>query len=414
MGTPKSNNLDDRTIRFAEIRETPYKLTDGKGLFLLVQPNGAKYWRFRYRYAGKQKLLALGVYPEVSLSEARRGLDKARGLLRDGIDPSAQKKERRREARTKAENTFEPIARDFISKKKASWSPRYAADMLHRLEVNVFPDLGKRPIAEIEPPEILDCLRKIEARGAKDMAGRMRQICGQVFKYGVAKGACKRDVCADLSIAMESHTKRNMAAVKPKELPQLLARIDAYEGELQTRLALQLIANTFVRTSELIGATWDEFDLDEAVWCISAERMKMKTEHLVPLAPQVLDILKTLRQINSGNGFVLTGANPAKHISNNTILYSLYRLGYHSRMTGHGFRSVASTALNESGHFTPDAIERQLAHCERNKVRGAYNRAEHMRERRAMMRWYADYLDELRKGKFIAPEKFAAPADTAA
>ena len=283
--------LDDLTIKRAEVRAAPYKMTDGKGLFVFVHPNGSKYWRYRYRFAGKQKLLAIGVYPEVSLSEARKKLDEARRKLRDGIDPSADKRAKKREARLNAVNSFEAIAREFIKKKKATWSERYAADMLHRLDVNVFPDLGNRPIAEIEPPEILDCLRKIEARGAKDMAGRMRQICGQVFKYGVARSACRRDICADLSIAMETHRKRHMSAVKLKEVPELLRKIDSYPGELQTRIALQLIALTFVRTSELIGATWDEFDTEEAVWVISADRMKMKAEHIVPLSSQGVELV---------------------------------------------------------------------------------------------------------------------------
>jgi hypothetical protein len=247
--------LQDATIRNADIRDKPHKLSDGRGLYLLVHPNGSKYWRYRYRYAGKQKLLALGVYDDVSLSEARRKLEDARSLLRNGIDPSAERKAQKREAKQKSENSFETIAREFIAKKKASWSARYSADQLHRLEVNIFPDLGKRPIAEIEPPELLECLRKVEARGANDMAGRMRQICGQVFKFGVAKGVCKRDIAADLSIAMASHKKRHMAAVKPKELPELLLKIDNYNGEFQTRLALQFIALTFVRTTELIGGT---------------------------------------------------------------------------------------------------------------------------------------------------------------
>jgi integrase len=398
--------LQDATIRNADIRDKPHKLSDGRGLYLLVHPNGSKYWRYRYRYAGKQKLLALGVYDDVSLSEARRKLEDARSLLRNGIDPSAERKAQKREAKQKSENSFETIAREFIAKKKASWSARYSADQLHRLEVNIFPDLGKRPIAEIEPPELLECLRKVEARGANDMAGRMRQICGQVFKFGVAKGVCKRDIAADLSIAMASHKKRHMAAVKPKELPELLLKIDNYNGEFQTRLALQFIALTFVRTTELIGGTWDEFDFDAAMWVVSDARMKMRTEHLVPLSPQALGILHRLRELNGDCRYVFTGINPAKHMSNNTILYALYRLGFHSRMTGHGFRSVASTVLNESGHFSPDAIERQLAHCERNKVRGAYNRAEYLPERRRLMSWYSSFLTELREGRFVAPDQF--------
>jgi integrase len=311
--------LQDIIISNAVIRQKPYKLTDGQGLFVLVHPNGSKYWRYRYRFAGKQKLLALSVYPQVSLSDARKALKRARAQLQDGTDPSAERQARKREAKIRAENSFETIAREFIGKKKASWSVRYGHDQLHRLELNVFSDLGRRPIAEIEPPDLLACLRKIESRGANDMAGRMRQICGQVFKFGVAKGVCKRDIAADLSIAMAAHKKRHMPAVKPKELPALLRKIDAYDGEFQTRLALQFIALTFVRTTELIGATWNEFDFDEGMWVVSDGRMKMKTEHLVPLSRQALAILEQLREINGNCSFVFTGINPAKHMSNNTI-----------------------------------------------------------------------------------------------
>lgn len=391
--------LTDAALRKAKRREKPYKISDERGLYVEVRPNGGKWWRLRYRYAGKQKLLALGTYPDVTLKEARQKRDKARQLLTDGIDPSAHKKQQKREAKIAAANSFESVAREFIARQANVWTAKYAAGQLRRVELDLFPLIGTRPIAEIDPPELLDALRRIEARGSLDMAARMRQTAGQVFRYGIACGLCKRDPSADLRGALTPHKTKHMAAVKPEEFPELLRRIDDYDGDLVTRLALQFLALTFVRTSDLIGATWEEFDTDQALWIIPAKRLKMKDgcDHMVPLARQALDVLARLRQLNGHSEYVFTSPRtPKKPISNNTVLYALYRLGYHSRMTGHGFRSLASSILNESGLWPPDVIERQLAHYERNRVRAAYNRAEFLTQRREMMHWYADHLDELR------------------
>jgi integrase len=267
------------------------------------------------------------------------------------------------------------------------------------LENNIFPLLGKRPIGEIQAPELLQALRRIEARGSYDLAHRVLQVCGQVFRYGIATGRCSRNLSTDLRGALTPHKMEHQAAVRPEELPELLRAIAKYDetGDKQTRLALQLLAQTFVRTNELIGSEWIEFDLDNAIWIIPAQRMKMKAEHVVPLSRQGLMMLRELKEISSGSRFVFPGRNRNKPISNNTMLFALYRLGYKGKMTGHGFRSVASTILNETG-FNPDVIERQLAHCERNEVRGAYNRAEYLPERKRMMQHWSDYLDRLAGG----------------
>jgi integrase len=270
------------------------------------------------------------------------------------------------------------------------------------LESNLFPDLGARPIAEINASELLAAVRKIEQRGSYDLAHRVLQCSGQVFRYGIATGRCDRDPSRDLKGALTPHKSKSQAAVKPEEVPALLRAIDEYDGEPQTRLALRLLGLTFVRIGELIGATWDEINVDAAVWIIPAARMKMKTEHVVPLSTQAMEVLHELKMLAGDSRYVLPGRNPDKPISNNTMLFALYRLGYKGKMTGHGFRAIASTLLNESG-FRPDVIERQLAHCERNDVRGAYNRAEYLPERRKMMQQYANMLDAMAAGAKVIP-----------
>ena len=280
----------------------------------------------------------------------------------------------------------------------------HAEDVKRRLEVNTFPHIGARPIAEIEPPELLATIREIELRRAYDLAHRVLGVCGQVFRYGVATGRCKSDPTRDLKGALTPHKQKNQNAIRPEQLPELLRAIASYDsiGDKQTRLALQLLAQTFVRTNELIGAEWSEFDLENSIWAIPANRMKMKTEHLVPLAKQSHEILEQLKAISGDSRYVFPGRNPENPISNNTMLFALYRLGYKGKMTGHGFRAVASTILNETG-FNPDVIERQLAHCERNEVRGAYNRAEYLQERKKMMQHWSDYLASIEAGAKVIP-----------
>ncbi|SFO12332.1 tyrosine-type recombinase/integrase [Nitrosospira briensis] len=380
------------------------KLSDGDGLYLWVYLDGRKYWRMRYWQVGKEKSLSLGVYPKVSLSDARKKRDEVRKQLQDDLDPSAERKAANLRKKLAAENSFEAVAREWHGKQLHTWVPHHASDVKRRLENNIFPTIGKRPIDQIEAPELLQTVRKIEARGAYDLAHRVLQVCGQVFRYGIATGRCTRNLSTDLRGALTPHKKQHQAAVRPEELPELLRAIAKYDetGDKQTRLALQLLAQTFVRTNELIGADWAEFDLNNALWIIPAGRMKMKAEHVVPLSKQAVFILTELKNMSGSSRLVFPGRNRNKPISNNTMLFALYRLGYKGKMTGHGFRAVASTILNEAG-FNPDVIERQLAHCERNEVRGAYNRAEYLPERKRMMQYWAEYLESVEAGGKVIP-----------
>ncbi len=380
------------------------KLHDGGGLYLWVYADGGKFWRLRYRLGGKEKSLSFGSYPQISLKEARTKRDEQRKVLDADLDPSAERKAVNLRKKLANVNSFEAVALEWYNKQLHTWVEHHASDVKRRLESNIFPTLGKRPIDQINALELLETIRKIEARGAYDLAHRVLQVCGQVFRYGIATGRCTRNLSTDLRGALTPHVKKHQSAVRPEELPDLLRAIAKYDetGDKQTRLALQLLAQTFVRTNELIGAEWGEFDLENALWIIPAGRMKMKTEHIVPLARQALTILAELKQISYGSRFVFPGRNRDKPISNNTMLFALYRMGYKGKMTGHGFRAVASTILNETG-FNSDVIERQLAHCERNEVRGAYNRAEYLPERKRMMQHWADYLDSIEAGAKVIP-----------
>jgi integrase len=390
-------SLTDSRIRNAKPRAKPYKLSDGGGMYLLVTPDGARYWRLDYRFAGKRRTLALGVYPTVSLSDARARREDARTLLSNGTDPSVAKKVMKRDTKHASETTFETIAREWVHNQRIRLAPRYCTQILARLEADVFPQIGLRPIADIDAPDLLDALRKIERRGALETARRLRQSCGQVFRYAIATGRAKHDPSADLRGALGSPgRKRGHKAMSRDELPRFLSRLDAYDGDPRTRIALRLIILTFVRTGELRAARWSEFENlegNEPLWRIPSERMKMRREHLVPLAPQVVALLSELRALPGSEVSSFLFPSPAREgcMSYNTMLYALYRMGYHSRATVHGFRAMASTALNEMG-FRSEVIERQLAHEERDAVRAAYNRAEYLSERRAMMKHWADSL----------------------
>ena len=396
--------LTDRAIRNAKPADKPLRLFDAGGMYLEIAPSGGKWWRFKYRFGGKEKRLSLGVYPDVSLTNARDRRDAARKILAAGTDPGEKRKAEQREAAGRAANSFEAVAREWYSKQAHTWVATHASDVLRRLESNLFGEIGATPSADLNAPALLAALRKIEDRGAHDLAHRVLQVAGQVFRYGIATGRCERDLSADLRGALAPHKSRNQAAVTPEELPALLRVIEGYGelGDKLTALALRLLALTFVRTGELIGATWDEIDMDGATWIIPAARMKMKTEHVVPLSTQALAVLRELRGIGAGSRYVFPGRNLDKPISNNTMLFALYRLGYKGRMTGHGFRAVASTILNEAG-VRADVIERQLAHCERNEIRGAYNRAEYLPERRKLMQQWADMVDALAQGAQVIP-----------
>jgi integrase len=404
--------LTDVKVRNAKPAQKPIRVWDRDGLYLEVSPAGGKLWRFKYRFQGKEKVLAFGKWPAVSLLDARKGCSDARKLLAASKDPGAAKQAEKRQTKHAAANSFEAVAREWYTKQSQIWKQRHAADVLRRLENNLFPEIGDKPIAAINAPALLAALRKVESRAAYDLAHRMLGVAGQVFRYAVATGRAERDPSADLRGALTPHKPRNQAAVKPDELPDLLRAIDTYRtiGDLQTELALRVLCLTFVRTNELIGAKWFEFaDLDgkAPTWNIPAERMKMKAEHLVPLSRQAVEIIRDLRAIAGDSEYVLPGRNRDKPISNNTLLFALYRLGYKGKMTGHGFRAVASSMLNEAG-YRPDVIERQLAHKEPNKIRSAYNRAEYLPERRAMMQQWADMVDAKATGANVIPIKRAS------
>jgi integrase len=398
--------LTDTHIRNAKPKAKLYKLSDGGGMYLLVTPDGGRYWRLDYRFAGKRRTLALGIYPIVTLSNARAHREDARTSLAKGIDPSAVKKAAKRAAKLASENTFEAVAREWIANQRNRLAPRYCALLLRRLEADVFPGIGSRPVADIDAPELLEMLRKVERRGTIESARRLRQVCGQIFRYAIVTGRAKYDPSASLRGALRSPGRpRGHRAMALDEVPNFLNALAAYDGDVRTRLALRLMVLTFARTSELRGAQWSEFENvegTEPLWRIPAERMKMKREHIVPLAQQAVAVLRELRALPVSNSpFLFPSPSRERYMSNNTMLYALYRMGYHGRATVHGFRAMASTALNELG-FRPDVIERQLAHQEQNAVRAAYNRAEYLRERRAMMNNWADYLDAL-VGKNVVP-----------
>jgi integrase len=402
--------LSDLQIRNAKSSAKPYKLADGGGLYVLVKPDGAKYWRLKYRFAGKEKLLALGVYPQVRPAEARAARDEAKRQLLAGRDPASERREEKRAALISAAATFEVIAREWVEQQRNRWTPDHAERVLDSLVTDVFPAIGFRPMAEITAPELLAVLRKIEARGALEVASRVYQRCGAVFRYAVATGRCERSPVGDLRGALKAPKREHRAALLAADLPEYLRTLEAYDGQLQTKLALKLLALTFVRTRELRGAEWSEFDLEHAEWRIPAERMKMRAAHIVPLSRQALAVLAQLKPLTGDQRFLFPNQHkPDACMSENTMLYALYRMGYHSRATGHGFRATASTILNEQG-WRADAIERQLAHAEKNKVRAAYHRSEYLPERRKMMQAWAEHLDRLAlsAAKTSSPKRLAA------
>lgn len=389
--------LTELQVRKAKPAEKPHRLADGKGLYLEVMPNGSKYWRLKYRFDGKEKRAAFGVYPEVGLTAARKKRDEARKLLAAGIDPSEQKKEDKRVRALEAVSTFEAVAREWFESQKGGWSEVYAGKVISSLEVDAFPKLGSKPIASIEAPHMLEIIRKIETRGVRETAKRVLQRSRAVFQYGIMTGRCSRNPAADIdaeTVLKKGPGVQHMARVKAAEIPQLMRDIADYQGDMVTRLALRFMALTFARTKEMIQAEWAEFDEDlPAEWRIPAERMKMRDPHIVPLSHQALEVLGQLRELNGGEKHVFYSVQGRKPISNNTMLFALYRMGYKSRMTGHGFRGLAATILRELG-YSRDVVDRQLAHAERNQVTAAYVHAEFLPMRTEMMQHWADYLDE--------------------
>ena len=387
--------LTDIKCKAAQPKIKQYKLSDSEGLYLLIKQSGGKYWQMKYRYAGKEKILSIGKYPEISLQEAREKKYEARKLLRENIDPSAEKKAAKHQILLGSENSFKSIATEWHEKQKHLWTALHAKKVMKRLERDMFPFIGDMPIDKITAPYLLSILRRIEAKDAIDLAHRTQQTAGQIFRYAIATGKAKHNIAADLKGAIKPIKKQSYARLKEEELPEFLEKLENYEGDIQTKIATKLLILTFVRTNELRAAKWEEINFDKAEWRIPAERMKMRETHIVPLSEQVQKLFAEQKQISGALEHIFPNRNrPITFISENTILYALYRMGYHTRTTAHGFRATASTILNEN-NFRPDVIERQLAHGERNKVRASYNFAQYLPERREMMQWWADYITNL-------------------
>lgn len=401
--------LTDTAIRGLKAGPKNLKKADGGGLFLLIQPNGAKLWRLAYRYQGKQKLLSGGSYPIVSLSAARKWRDAAKAQLAAGDDPSEVRKEGKRVALSAVENTFETVGRAWLAARNPSWTPRYAELVKGRLEADIFPVIGGKDVASIQPTELLDALRTIERRGAVEMAHRVKNHCGEIFRFAIAEKKCASDPSRDIAAAMRRPLPvKHRAKVDAKDMPGFFAKLNADQGERMSHLALRWTILTMVRTQETRLAEWREFEglgTAEPLWRIPAARMKMRTEHLVPLPPQAVALLDEIRAINvyakAGNEklgrflFPVAGTRTST-ISENRMLDIMYRLGLRGKATVHGFRGLASTVLNETGQFEPDWIELQLAHVPRG-VRAAYNSARYLPHRRKMLEWWADFLDVAEK-----------------
>ena len=386
--------LTDTAIRKAATTDKQYKMTDGQGMYLLVKKSG-KYWRMDYRFQGKRKTFAIGVYPDVRLKEARQKRDEARVMIKKGIDPM-QKPE------FPDGNSFEKVALEWFHKNKHTWVAGHSKRILRRLEANIFPWLGEKPVSSISAPDLLKALRRIEDRGAIETAHRVRQTCGQVFRYAIATGKASHDITADLKGAIPPPHRVNMATItNPKEVGGLLRSISGYKGNFVTRCALSLAPLTFVRPGELRSAEWSEIDFEKAEWKITADKMKMSRPHIVPLAKQAINVFLEIEPYTKHRSKYVfpSPRTDARPLSDNAVLSALRRMGYEKHeMCGHGFRAMASTLLHENG-WASHLIELQLAHVEKNSVKAAYNHALHLDERRKMMQWWADYLDDLRSNK---------------
>lgn len=382
-------------IRRAKPEAKAYTLGDGQGLSLLVEPNGSKSWRFRYRYAGKPKMISLGVYPTITLAEARARRDEARKIVAEGKNPSEVRKEQKLALRIQSENAFEKIAREWHQMKSAKWSAGYASDIIEAFQNDIFPYVGTRPVGEIKPLELLNVLRKIEKRGALEKMRKVRQRCSEVFRYAIATGRAEFNPAADLSSALKVHKSNHFPFLKSDEIPDFLRALDSYAGSRLVQIATKLLMVTGVRTIELRAALWQEFDLDNAIWEIPAERMKMRRPHLVPLSTQALGFLNELKSMTGNYRYVFPGRNdPNKPMSEASVNQLIKRIGYAGKLTGHGFRHTLSTILHENG-FNTAWIEMQLAHVDKNTIRGVYNHAQYIEDRKKMMQWYSDFIINL-------------------
>jgi len=394
--------LSDTAIRTAKPQQKPYKLFDSGGLYLAIMPNGGKWWRFKYHFNKKEKLLSLGTYPDISLKTARDRRDQERRKLADRVDPALNRKALKEAWSGSQANSFQVIALEWIGKKSPTWGPTNTSKLMGQFTVNIFPWLGKRPITEITSPELLTALRRIETRGAVYTAHKVLQACGRVFRYAIATGRATHDPTLALRGALESTKPGHFAAItEPKAIGELLRAMDGYRGSVIIRSALRLAPLVFVRPGELRKAEWKEINFEKSEWNISAERMKMRTPHLVPLSRQALEILKELHPLTGRSEYLFPSPlSTQRAMSDNAILTAMRRMGIpKEEMTGHGFRAMARTVLDEILHVRPDYIEHQLAHAVRDPNGRAYNRTAHLPERRKMMQDWADYLDGLREAE---------------
>ncbi|ENQ9596254.1 tyrosine-type recombinase/integrase [Enterobacter hormaechei] len=384
--------LNARQVDAAKPREKAYKLADGAGLYLEVVPSGSRYWRMKYRFNGKEKRMAFGVYPAVSLAQARALRDEAKKKLAEGIDPSFAKKEEKLVRDVQLNNTFQAVALEWHGTKVSRWSEGYASDIIEAFNKDIFPYIGQQPVNEIKPLVLLNVLRRMESRGATEKAKKVRQRCSEVFRYAIVTGRAEYNPAADLTSAMSGHESKHYPFLTVEELPDFFKALSSYTGSPLVVLAARLLILTGVRTGELRGAFWSEFDLEKAVWEIPAERMKMKRPHLVPLSTQALEIVQQLKVMSGQYPLVFPGRNdPRKTMSEASINQVFKRIGYTGKVTGHGFRHTMSTILHEEG-FNTAWIETQMAHVDKNAIRGTYNHAQYLEGRREMMQWYSDYL----------------------
>ncbi|ECC1695184.1 integrase [Salmonella enterica subsp. salamae] len=387
--------LTARQISTAKPTEKPYKLSDGGGLYLLVNPNGSRYWRMKYRYAGKEKLFSIGVYPDVTLAEARDKRTQAKRILAAGDDPSEVKQAEREAKNLAVNNSFELLALEWHEHKKPNWSSGYADDIMEYLRKDIFPYIGKKAITDIKPITMLSVLKKMEERGVLDKLKKTRQACRQIFTYAIITGRAEFNPVTDLAGALKTPKQQHFPHLMPTQIGPFIHAVNTYSGSKVTRIATLLLMYTSVRTIELRASEWTEFDLDNDLWQIPKERMKMRRPHLVPLSRQVKSHLLELKEITGWGKYVFPGRNDAhKPMSEASINQVIKRIGFAGKVTGHGFRHTMSTVLHEKG-FNSAWIEAQLAHADRNTIRGTYNHAQYLDGRRDMLQWYADYLDEL-------------------
>ncbi|MCW9488680.1 tyrosine-type recombinase/integrase [Klebsiella michiganensis] len=402
--------LTARQVDTSRPKDKPYKLSDGGGLYLLVNPNGSRYWRLKYRIAGKEKLLALGVYPDITLAEARQKRADAKKVLAAGGDPGQEKQEEKQAKEQAVANSFERLAMEWHSHKSTSWSEGYAEHLLMYLKKDIFPFIGQKAITDISQVEMLNVLRKMEQRGVLDKLKKTRQACRQIFTYAIITGRAEHNPVSDLAGALKSPKQQHYPHLLVDQIPDFLRALSEYSGSTITRNATRLLMLTGLRTIELRASEWVDIDFDKGVWNIPVERMKMRRPHLVPLSIQVRELLEEIHQLTGRGKYVFPGRNDAgKPMSEASINQVIKRIGYDGKATGHGFRHTMSTILHEQGYNTA-WIETQLAHVDKNSIRGTYNHAQYLDGRREMLQWYADYMAALENGENVVHGSFGKRA----